>query len=213
MASNRRTSERRTRAKAGIIEATREVVLRDGIPSLTVEAVAECAGVSKPSVYYYFDSKDALIRDLVLELSMAEQRAMVEAVETAADGPALIEAFLAAYVDHHLQSLELFKVQYLWSQVMGFGEGDGDAEVNEGMGALYGALERRLKRDQEAGRLRADAHPRRLGVALWMAANGVVHTLALLDSAGTSLLHDARTLVAELGDALTAGAYAGERPR
>ena len=209
MASTRRSSTRRLRAKAGIIEATRAVVLRDGIPAFTVEAVAEQAGVSKPSVYYYFDGKDALIRELVYVLAAEEQEVLMAAVTAAAEGPALLGGFVGAYVDHHRQSLDLFKVQYLWSQVIGFGVGDGDAEVNRGMIALYDAMEARLRRDQEAGLLRATTHPRRLAVATWMAAQGVVHTLALLDSGGTELTHDPRQIVDELVGALTAGAYGG----
>lgn len=209
MATSRTGFSRRNRAKARIVEATRQVLLRDGISALTVEAVADHAGVSKPSVYYYFDSKDALIRELVLGLAAAEQQVMLRAVQDADDGPAVIGDLVRAYVQHHLQSLELFKVQYLWSQIMGFGAGDGDVEVNRGMIALYDAIEGRLARDHEAGHLRADAHPRRLGVVAWMAAQGVVHTFALLDSAGTSLSHGSAPIVDELVRALTDGAYPG----
>lgn len=207
MASSRRTSSRRTRAKAAIIEATREVVLRDGIPALTVEAVAAYAGVSKPSVYYYFDSKDVLIRELVYGLARAEQQAVTERVLAAADGSAIIGDLVHAYVEHHLENLELFKVQYLWSQIMGFGEGGGDDEVNRGMVALFDLIESRFVGEQQAGRLRAGAHPRRLAVACWMAVQGVVHTLALLDSAGSRLTHETTPLVDELVRALTGGAF------
>ena len=207
MSSTKRVSSRRARAKAKILDATRAVVLRDGIPAFTVEAVAELAKVSKPSVYYYFDSKDALIRELVLQLAATEQAVMLEAVRAGGTGPDLLRGFVRAYVEHHLASLDLFKVQYLWSQVMGFAEGEGDAEVNAGMVQLFGAMEARLASEQQAGRLRAELHPRRLAVASWMAAQGVVHTLALLHSGGTTLTHDAMGMVDELATALTVGAF------
>lgn len=207
MANTKRGSSRRAKARAKILEATRAVVLRDGLPAFQVEAVAEVAEVSKPSVYYYFDSKDALIRELVMELAAEEQGVMLEAVEGSPEGPALLRRIVEAYVAHHLVSLDLFKVQYLWSQVMGFGEGGGDDEVNQGMVALFDAMEARLVQEQDAGRLRATVHPRRLAVASWMAAQGVVHTLALLHSSGSALTHDAGEVVEELAAALSEGAF------
>ncbi|MCA9572729.1 MAG: TetR/AcrR family transcriptional regulator [Myxococcales bacterium] len=186
------------------------MVLRDGIPAFTVEAVAEHADVSKPSIYYYFDSKEALIRELVLGLAATERQVAREALDRSPDGPEVLGGFMRAYVEHHLVSLDLFKVQYLWSQVLGFAVGDGDAEVNEGMVALFDAMEARLRHEQEAGRLRPSANPRRLAVSAWMAAQGVVHTLALLHSGGAGLTHGAGAIVDELVAALTVGAFVGD---
>jgi len=47
------------------LDAAEEVILRDGIGSLTLDAVAKQAGASKGGLLHYFPSKDALIDSLV----------------------------------------------------------------------------------------------------------------------------------------------------
>jgi AcrR family transcriptional regulator len=49
-----------------ILRATSEIVSNDGIRSLTLDAVAQRAGVSKGGLLYHFPSKHALLRALVL---------------------------------------------------------------------------------------------------------------------------------------------------
>ncbi len=204
--SNRRGSTRRARARADLVAAARVVIVRDGIAALTVDAVAAVADVSKPSVYYYFESKDHLVRCLAVELSRDEQGAVQRAVADAAAGPQVLGVLVTAYVRHHLDSLELFKTQYLWSQVVGLVDLDLDLDVNAGMNHLFDVVEQQLRAAQDAGQLRQGVHPRRLAVAAWTAAHGFVSTLALLDSGGTALLHDVDALLQELCDTLVQGA-------
>lgn len=53
------------RTKKRIFEAAAELFLRDGIESVTVDAIVEKAGVSKGTFYIYFESKDALIAEFL----------------------------------------------------------------------------------------------------------------------------------------------------
>jgi len=54
-----------------MVEAAKEILVRDGFPGLTLEAVAAAAGVNKASTRYYFGGKrgliDAVIREIVLD--------------------------------------------------------------------------------------------------------------------------------------------------
>lgn len=52
-------------ARTRILEAASEVVRREGALSLTLEAVAHKAGVSKGGLLYHFPSKEALVRGLL----------------------------------------------------------------------------------------------------------------------------------------------------
>src|SRR5687767_1395235 len=58
-----RKERRRTRWRSEIVDAASTVLTRDGIAALTVDAVAREAQVSKPAVYYYFRSKEDLVRE------------------------------------------------------------------------------------------------------------------------------------------------------
>jgi len=51
--------------KARIIDAAEEVVLRDGVARLTLDAAAAEAGLSKGGVLYHFPSRDALVAGMV----------------------------------------------------------------------------------------------------------------------------------------------------
>jgi AcrR family transcriptional regulator len=68
MASDTATSARPARGtgtKHRIVAAAEEVVLRDGVARLTLEAAAAEAGLSKGGVLYHFPSRDALVAAMV----------------------------------------------------------------------------------------------------------------------------------------------------
>ena len=48
--------------KTRILSAAEAIVLERGVPALTLDAVAESAGLSKGGLIYHFESKEALIR-------------------------------------------------------------------------------------------------------------------------------------------------------
>jgi AcrR family transcriptional regulator len=54
-----------TDTKARIIDAAEEVVLRDGVARLTLDAAAAEAGLSKGGVLYHFPTRDALVAGMV----------------------------------------------------------------------------------------------------------------------------------------------------
>ncbi|MDR8410109.1 TetR/AcrR family transcriptional regulator [Nonomuraea sp. 3-1Str] len=75
-----------------LLDAAAEVLLSDGAESLTLEAVAQRAGVSKGGLFYHFPTKQALVRAMVARLTDAFD----EALARAGDGPG---DFLRAYVE------------------------------------------------------------------------------------------------------------------
>jgi AcrR family transcriptional regulator len=56
---------RATDTKRRIVDAAEEVVLRDGVGRLTLEAAAHQAGLSKGGVLYHFATRDALVAGMV----------------------------------------------------------------------------------------------------------------------------------------------------
>ena len=61
-----RTERRREQTRTEILSATREVILRDGVQDFAIASVAEELGLTKPALYYYFDSKEALMFEFLL---------------------------------------------------------------------------------------------------------------------------------------------------
>src|SRR5271168_1228925 len=89
-----RRQRRRERSRDEILAAARRVLLREGVAATTLELVASEAGLSKAGLYYYFDSKDALLFELVFASHEAQAKAVQAAVEKAADGGEALRAIV-----------------------------------------------------------------------------------------------------------------------
>jgi AcrR family transcriptional regulator len=60
-----RATTKRGDTKSRIVDAAEEVVLRDGVARLTLDAAASEAGLSKGGVLYHFPTRDALVAGMV----------------------------------------------------------------------------------------------------------------------------------------------------
>ena len=82
-------SPRTERSKAAILAATLDLLAEEGVGGLTVDAVAERAGVGKATVYRHWASRAELILDaissLVIEDEAAEHGSLREDLQAAYD--------------------------------------------------------------------------------------------------------------------------------
>lgn len=53
--------------RQGILAAARQVIVHQGVPKLTLEAVAAQAGISKGGLLYHFPTKEAMLQGLLME--------------------------------------------------------------------------------------------------------------------------------------------------
>lgn len=88
--TERKTSQRRSRADKAILDATRELLAEAGVRKLTVESVAARSGVAKTTIYRRWRGKN--------ELALAVLIDMVETVVATPDLDATREE-LVAFVD------------------------------------------------------------------------------------------------------------------
>ncbi len=102
-----------------LLDSARQLLTRRGLDGFSIQQVAAQAGFSKPAVYYYFDSKEALIEALAFRAQHAEVCALELAVDNAAPGVASAVAYLHAYVSHYVAAMDLFRLLYVWPQVLG----------------------------------------------------------------------------------------------
>jgi len=87
-------------ARRNLLNAARSLVAAKGVKAATIAAIAEKAGVAKGLLFYYFDSKESVIRAVAQELD-AEYTAGLR--ETCRGGPAL--DCLHALFRHHFDFL------------------------------------------------------------------------------------------------------------
>jgi AcrR family transcriptional regulator len=94
-------------ARDAVLDAAAAVVAELGPTSLTLEAVAAGAGVSKGGLLYHFPSKDALIAGLV-ERAIGDVNAFMEAHLQDDDSPgAFARAYAAATIDTAAEPADL----------------------------------------------------------------------------------------------------------
>ncbi len=84
-------------ARQRLVEAAERCIARDGLAATSVASVAAEAGVSRPTVYRYFDDRDALVRQAfhaAAERLREDVALTLDGVTDPAD--ALVEAAMAA---------------------------------------------------------------------------------------------------------------------
>lgn len=80
-----------------ILQAAAELFGRFGYEGTTIGTIAETLGLSKASLYYYVDSKEALLTELCLDVSRRIMDAAATQTPDGATPEARLRAFLAAH--------------------------------------------------------------------------------------------------------------------
>jgi TetR/AcrR family transcriptional regulator, transcriptional repressor for nem operon len=75
-------SDLATRKRARLVAAACQMVHQQGVESTTLADIAQAAGVPLGNVYYYFKSKNDIVR-AVVETQLSEAQAMLAAIEGA----------------------------------------------------------------------------------------------------------------------------------
>lgn len=185
-----RKARRQEKRREEILEAARAVLLADGLAGFTVAAIAAEADVSKPAVYYYFPSRDALLEGVLVDRFEAETVALETAIAAAPDGVGAVEAMVRAYIGHYAGDRDSFRVLQVWIQ-------SGPARADFLERNLYpmsrrvmGPLEEKLLADQAAGAVTDALSARRFSNVALMTAWGIVSLISGMEAVGGSLLFD-----------------------
>jgi AcrR family transcriptional regulator len=172
-------ARRDTDLRTAVLDAARQLLVREGYRDLSMRDVAGAVGCSVSSIYLYFANKDELVHTLVDEGFDRWYRRMREIVDaedagTAAGTPAArLEAVCRAYVDFGLANREFYEIMYMFH--------------SDRMARYPKELFRRARRNidlmaelveayaPENAPTAADA--RVLATALWATLHGVVSTI------------------------------------
>ncbi|NEA25724.1 TetR family transcriptional regulator [Actinomadura bangladeshensis] len=92
-------AEHRARQLRNLLDGARALVAEEGIEALSLAALARRVGLSRPSLYEYFRSKDDLVA-AVVEEELPRWAALVERALGGADG---LDGKVAAYVRCQLE--------------------------------------------------------------------------------------------------------------
>jgi AcrR family transcriptional regulator len=104
------STSRGRRKRAVLIRAAREVFEAVGFSDARIAQIAERAGTSYGSFYFYFDSKEAIFREVVSEFTRQMFEVSHARVPTATDPIERIEAANRAYLAAYRQNARLLAV-------------------------------------------------------------------------------------------------------
>ena len=196
-----RNERRRDQTRAEILDTARDAVLRTGLAGFTLAAVADELALTKPALYYYFDSKEALLFELLLR-EWLEMAADVEAaVAETSSGADAVEQLMRTVFDRYRDRLELFMLFYKmgpggdFEGIVGPKELERIRPVN---GMLYGGSEALLRADQLTGGFPKNRDPRRFAFTAHMAVIGLLNMKAIVASANDPLIHSDNDLIDDL---------------
>lgn len=198
-ARQQRQQRRRERSRDEILQAARRVIVRDGLGSITLDAVAAEVGLTKGALYYYFPSKDALLRELMYDAFLKNSQALHDAVAPTRTGPEALRAIIRETIEGHAPRMDDFRLAYLHPQVAPPAVAHasaGDLERIRPLNDLaYGGAAERL-RDGPPGRAGVD--PRLMAFLANLAALGVLTMKGMVERVDDPLKYSD----AELVDAL-----------
>jgi AcrR family transcriptional regulator len=196
-----RNERRRDQTRAEILDTAREVVLRSGLAGFTLADVADELGLTKPALYYYFDSKETLLFELLLREWVEASTEVQAAVESAKNGVDAVERLMRTVFARYRDRLELFVLFFKmgpggdFQGILGANELERIRPIND---MLYGGAEARLRADQSTGGFPENRDPRRFAFTAHMAVIGLLNMMAIAASADDPLIHSNEDLIDDL---------------
>jgi AcrR family transcriptional regulator len=205
-----RLERRRSQSREEILDAARRVLVKDGIAATTLDAVAREVGVTKTALYYYFDSKDALLFELFFRIFEAQARSLHDAVEKTESGGDALRAIIVGTLQAFASRLDDFRLVFMHNQVAGAGGVHIDerhlARVRPLNDLCYGGAARRLADERRRRPSRARVEPRLMAFLANVAAVGVLTMKGMVEGVGDPLIYSDEQLAEGLARIFEAAA-------
>jgi AcrR family transcriptional regulator len=147
------TDEAKGRRREVILAAAKRVFAKKGYHATTIADVAKAARISYGSVYWYFDSKDALFHALMDSEEVALRRhieAALDGIGAATDGEEAFRASVRATFEFFEADRDVVKLLFRDSLVLGERFDRHLAGIYEG---FIGDIEQTIEAAQAAGRV------------------------------------------------------------
>jgi AcrR family transcriptional regulator len=190
-----RVQQKREQARQDIQQAAQQLLREKGVDGVTLASVASALGMTKPALYHYFPSKQALMRSLVTSLIDDEVEALIAAIEAADSADSAettLGALIRAFYAHYIHRLDAFRTVYCQSQLysgpsVGMDEETIRDEINPRTQHLFDELEKRLAGASMSRSKRG--RMRRLAFTAWASALGLLTMLSVADAIEDPLIH------------------------
>lgn len=190
--SSPRVRVKRERMRQEVLEEAKALLLAEGLDAVTLASVSSRLGMTKPAIYHYFPSKEALTRSLVGLLIDEEIGELEAAVNKAGPGDHPIGAMISAFHHHYRKNLHAFRFVYGQLQLYVKPELGIDAEmvrseITPRTRHLFDLLESRLTSGEQGSR--DCRRMRRLAFVAWMSVLGLLTMIAIAEGMDDPLLY------------------------
>jgi AcrR family transcriptional regulator len=170
-----RNADEKAKLKVKILEAAREIVIRDGFGALSIRKLAEKIGYTPGNIYLYFAGRDEIAREICRQ-SYAEILAAIEQAARVKDPMERLKALLKSYADFAEARPETYKLAFMqdpqFNEVM-FRQTAIDEESGAGHQAFRLIVDA-LGELKKTGKIDKHASTRQLAEVLWAGVHGVV---------------------------------------
>lgn len=174
MGITERRERERQEVRQKILDAARELFVRDGHEKVTMRAIAEAIEYSPTTIYNHFEDKDDLVHSLCNE-DFGRLLQAFEGLEPPEDPLEWIRQIGQAYARFGLSYPNHYRVMFLTPNKAHVKQAGDPAD------ASYGVLKAAVARAMQAGLLRGD-DVEAVAQVLWSSLHGAVALLTTLDA-------------------------------
>lgn len=167
-----RKAQRHSERRLLIMRSAKDLLVANGIENFTVADVAQTSKLSKPAVYYYFDSKEALVFDLAIESLQVEFNALAEPVHAAKSGVQALVDLIRIRIDFFLNDVDAFRILHIWAPALGLQRQLAQSNVSKQITALLNFVSNRLGTERGSRAVRHDAQ--QLPHMAWALSQGIL---------------------------------------
>ncbi|MBB5189506.1 AcrR family transcriptional regulator [Silvimonas terrae] len=156
-----------------ILEAAREIVVREGFAALSMRKIAEAIEYSPATLYLHFENRDAIARAICAAGYADFARELVPAMESEPDPVTRLEIMAQSYVAFGLTHPETYRLIFMVSPEYASALSEGNDEERAGEKAFF-ELVGAFTQLRATGRLHGDQTDLQLAEMLWASLHGIV---------------------------------------
>jgi AcrR family transcriptional regulator len=157
-------------SRTQLIDVALRIILERGIDAVRIEDIVAEVGVTKGSLYWHFEDREALIKEALAEHLRRLNRDLVEGVSTAISSATSKDDYLAQIAPFIVDPYNAEQVRERWQRLMVMAETRKDPELaammQEVQSRNLAVFVELMNRAQESGILRGDVDPTAVAVAL-----------------------------------------------
>jgi AcrR family transcriptional regulator len=180
-------AERKTREKEErrnlILSVAKDLIIDRGVPAISMQDIADSAELSKATLYLYFQSKEAILNE-VLDASADAFIAYTEArLESAADGIGAIRILWESYLGFFAESPDIFICTGFRSFLDPVAPSAGDetgVEPARPELKIRKLIAKVLRRGGDDGTLEPSIHPDKIARIVLMITTAIIDNVARL---------------------------------